>query len=126
MTITRIEAKDSYLFVTGGGPFDPSKAIDLLKVVVDASSKHKRSKLLIDFTNVEGEISILVLHEMGVKTAQTAAGVSHLALVDRPERILPDRFWQNVTRNNGLNARVFGDFTEAEKWLQSCASGTAS
>jgi hypothetical protein len=125
MEITRIVAKDSYLFATGTGEFDPAQALELFKVIVDACSKHKRSKLLIDFTQVEGEISILVLYEMGTKMAGNAAGVSHLALVDRPERILPDRFWQTVTRNNGLNALVASSFAEAETWLMNCGNGEA-
>ena len=78
------------------------------------------SKRLLPYEVVEGEISILVLYEMGIKTAKIGDGISHLALIDRPERILPDRFWQNVTRNNGLHARVFGSFAEGEGWLVGC------
>src|SRR5262245_22486119 len=110
MEVISIEPRESYLLAVGGGEFDPTQAMVLLKSVVDACASHERSKLLIDFTGVEGEISILVLYEMGIKTAQCAAVLSHLALIDRPERILPDHFWENVTRNYGLNARVFGSF----------------
>ena len=117
MEITLIEARESYLFAAGTGPFDPARAMELLKVVVDAAVAHQRSKILIDFTRIEGDLSILTLYELGIKTANIGTGISHLALIDRPERILPDRFWQNVVRNNGLNAKVCGNFAEAEAWL---------
>jgi hypothetical protein len=126
MQVTFIEPRESYLFASGGGEFDPTQALTLLKSVVEQCVRHKRSKLLIDFTSVEGELSILVLYDMGIKTAQCAADLSHLALIDRPERILPDRFWENVTRNYGLNARVFGSFAEGEAWLVGCASRVVS
>jgi hypothetical protein len=126
MEITRLDARSSYLFAAGCGEFDPAQAMTLFKTVVDECQKHKHNKLLIDFTQVEGEISILVLYDLGIKTAQQAAGISHLALIDRPERILPDRFWQTVTRNNGLSTLVTASFREAEEWLNKNCGSTPS
>jgi hypothetical protein len=120
MKITEITVYEYYLLVRGNGHFNPALAIDLFKQVVQASLQHKRPCVLIDFVNVEGNISVLTLYEMGVKVAQLATGISHLALLERPERILPDRFWQNVARNRGLNVLVCSTEREAIDYLSAC------
>ena len=106
MQITILDVTERYIVVRGGGVFAPGVAVELFKQVVAASIQHRRPRVMIDFVHVEGEISVLTLFEMGVKVAEIGTALSHLALVERPERILPDRFWQNVARNRGLNVLV--------------------
>lgn len=117
MKITSLEVTDRYIVVRGGGPFSPPVALELFKQVVAASIEHKQPRVMIDFVHVEGEISVLTLFEMGVKVAELGGALSHLALVERPERILPDRFWQNVARNRGLNVLVCASEAEAATYL---------
>ncbi len=117
MQISSLVVTEHFLVVRGGGKFTPAVALDLFKQVVEASVRHRQPRVMIDFVNVEGEISVLTLFEMGVKVAELGAALSHLALVERPERILPDRFWQNVARNRGLNVLVCGSEAEAVTYL---------
>jgi hypothetical protein len=117
MQITEMNSDERYLIVRGSGKFDPALALALFKQVVEASIRLQRPRVMIDFVNVEGEISVLTLYEMGVKVSQLGAALTHLALVERPERILPDRFWQNVARNRGLNVMVCASEAEAASFL---------
>lgn len=117
MQITSIQAADRYLIVRGHGNFDPTRAISLFKEVVEASVRFNRPRVMIDFVAVEGDIAVLTLYEMGVKVSQLGVALTHLALVERPERILPDRFWQNVARNRGLNVLVCANEAEAAAFL---------
>lgn len=120
MKITEITVSEHFLIARGKGYFEPNLALELFQQVVIASQKHRRPCVMIDFVNIEGDISVLTLYEMGVKVAQLATGISHLALVERPERILPDRFWQNVARNRGLNVLVCASEAEAVAFLTPC------
>ena len=49
--------------------------------------------------------------------AEQAPRVARVAVVCAPESLGDARFWEDVTRNRGLQAAVFGDEAEARRWL---------
>ena len=112
-----IEARPQYLFTKFAGPFTYSFASAGFKQVAEATEKHKCSRVLIDVTGLTGEIGIMDLHDLGVELAALQKYFTRIAMLVRPDQLLPDRFMQNVVRNRGLDGTGFVDLSEAEAWL---------
>ena len=113
----KIESREGYFFAKGTGAFDSSKAMPLFKHIVDECLKCGHSHLLIDMTGVSGKMEVTALHEMGVEMSAYNLVIKRLAMLSRPDQVQPDKFWQVVTRNRGLNTCVFTELDEAVKWL---------
>lgn len=43
--------------------------------------------------------------------------IAKLAMLNRPDVILPDNFVENVAVNRGANVKVFTDLENAVRWL---------
>ena len=117
MEITHLEIQNGYLFVAGIGEFDYRLAMEQFARVVAQAKTHACTRVLVDFTKIEGDISILTLYQVASQISNAAAEITALALIDRPERILPDRFWEKTAQNRGFNARVFGSMDEGRRWI---------
>jgi hypothetical protein len=118
LEIVHFEVRDTYLFVKGKGAFTIDGALRGFQQVVELSSKHQRQRILADLCDVTGDQNVLSLYEVGVQMPKYWKGIHCFAILNRPEQILPDRFWQNVTRNQGLNTGVFDNLPEAIAWLE--------
>jgi hypothetical protein len=118
LEIVHVEVRETYLFVKGKGVFSIEGALRGFKELVELSNKHNRTKILADLCDVSGDDNVLSLYEVGVQMPKLWKGTRCLAIFNRPEQILPDRFWQNVTRNQGLNTGVFDNLPEAIAWIE--------
>lgn len=118
MRIVEIDPRETYLYVKGAGEFSVQSALDEFKKVVEACSQYQRFRVLADMREVSTDNNVLSLYEVGVQMPKYWKGISCLALLNDPEQILPDKFWQNVTRNQGLNTGVFDNLPEAVAWLE--------
>ena len=116
--IASVEVRETYLYVKGKGTFSVDGALRGFQNLVEISIKHKRQHILADLCDVSGDENVLSLYEVGVQMPKYWKGIRSLAILNRPEQILPDRFWQNVTRNQGLNTAVFDNLPEAVTWLE--------
>lgn len=118
MEIIQIEARETYLYVKGRGTFSVNAALRGFQRIVALSKELNRTRVLADLCEVTDDHNVLALYEVGVQMPRYWKGIRCLAILNRPEQILPDRFWQNVTRNQGLNTGVFDDLDEAVAWLE--------
>lgn len=85
--------------------------------IADACSKRKAGRALADARRMTGDLSITEWYTLGTAFEQSWPGV-RLAIVDRADRILPDRFLQTTARNRGINVLVFDDLPPALDWLR--------
>ena len=118
MEIVLVEARETYLFVKGSGAFSVEAALRGFQEIVALSAKHNRTRILADLCDVSGDENVLSLYEVGVQMPKYWKGIRCLAILNRPEQILPDRFWQNVTRNQGLSTGVFDNLPETVSWME--------
>ena len=87
-------------------------------VIADTCTRQKAERALADARKMSGDLSILEWHTLGTSFETTWPGV-RLAIVDRAERLKPDRFLETTARNRGINVRVFDDTAPALDWLRS-------
>ena len=88
------------------------------RTIADTCERQKVGRALADARRMTGDLSILEWHTLGTAFESTWPGV-RLAIVDRADRILPDRFLQTTARNRGINVLVFDDPAPALEWLRS-------
>ena len=86
--------------------------------IADTCSHRKAGRALADARRMTGDLSITEWHALGTAFETSWPGV-RLAIVDRADRLLPDRFLQTTARNRGINVLVFDDPKPALDWLRS-------
>jgi len=79
------------------------------------STGHER--VLLDVTKTTDELSVIDRWRAGLLMACSWRRDIRLAVLGRPDQLLPDRFFETVTRNRGLSTGVFTDPSEAVGWL---------
>lgn len=79
-----------------------------------------RPRILVNFTATKVQIPISDLFALGKFVAEEGRGHIKLAVVASAQAVTPDRFFQTVAQNRGINVRVFvDDFDSALSWLES-------
>lgn len=79
-----------------------------------------RPRILVNFTATKHQIPIIDLYKLGEHAAEEGRDYFKLAVVASQKAVTPDRFFQTVAQNRGLNVRVFvEDFEAALSWLRS-------
>jgi hypothetical protein len=75
--------------------------------------------LLVDVRETTAPIPVMDLYELGHHASRLAAGKPfRIALVNRPEASYPDKFFENVARNRGIDVTTFHTIADAEAWLR--------
>lgn len=85
--------------------------------IAEYCKRTKNNKLLIDGTRFEEKLSITERYLVAEESLLFARYGIKVAVVDKPERIDPQRFGELVARNRGVDLSVFTDFQAAEEWL---------
>jgi hypothetical protein len=111
------EEHDGYLSVRI--PFCDSvdQAYAYAKSIVQECAARKFSKVLLDALSTPKAPPIMYLYELGVRCATLPVGHLKVACVVRPEATYPDRFFENVLQNRGVNYQWFLDAEQALQWL---------
>ena len=91
--------------------------LDAAAVLLDAIEEHDCHRILHDCRKVVGP-------RLGTMDCFTAAGLYdrrflpvRSALLDHPEHIQENRFWETTVRNQGFATKVFEDEAKATSWL---------
>jgi hypothetical protein len=112
-----IVKKDNYLHVTVSGIFSPELSEDSIDNMVAAAKKDEFTKILFDIRPMSGEIGVLDRFESGRYGALIIPQNFKIAMLGRNDQISPDKFFQTVVRNRGVNLKVFSEFEKAIEWL---------
>ena len=87
------------------------------ELIAEHCKRAKDHKLLIDITGAEGKLSIVEKYLAAEESRIFARYGIKVAIIEKPERIDPRRFFLQAARNRGVNVEAFTDFKSAEEWL---------
>ena len=119
---TTITLEKDILLVNADGSYSLDKAKNLFKKSIDSALLHNKAKIVIDVTNVTGDIPFLDRFDFSA----FLANYTHEHAMDKVERIAVtghepivhnERFGELVAVNRGLNLKVFTSMKEAVIWL---------
>lgn len=113
-----IEVDDDLLVVRASG-FDggPSEVEAYGVAVIQAAVVNGTRRVLCVESDLEYRLGTMDTFDVASTIAERAPHVARVAVVCAPEGLSDARFWEDVTRNRGLEAAVFGDEAEARRWL---------
>jgi len=113
----QIEEMSGYLAARFVGEGRPDEAIQQFALIAEHCKSANCKRLLIDFTAVQGKISIVDRYNLGEKSRIFALRNLKVATVVTEEQFDAERFGELVARNRGVNLRIFTDPRAAEEWL---------
>ncbi len=85
--------------------------------IAESCERAKNNKLLIDIAIAEFKFSVDERLLAGKEAGIFAHYGLKVAVVDRPERIHPQRFGEQAACSRGVDFKVFADLRAAEEWL---------
>jgi hypothetical protein len=80
--------------------------------------EHGHRRVLVDVRECSGELGTFERYEHAVEMAKPGNLGGRTAILLRPDQVLPDRFWETLTRNRGHMTRVVTDPADALAWLE--------
>jgi hypothetical protein len=113
----QIEEMPGYLkarFIGAGATEEVERQFELLAKKCKSS---KKNKLLLDFTEVPADISLVDRYELGKRTQVFAQYKCKVAAVCELGQNHSTRFLETVAQNRWVNLRVFTIVEDAEEWL---------
>jgi len=85
--------------------------------IAEHCNRANKNKLLVDYTEAYGEISLWDRYFLGEKAQIFAYHRIKVAAVDRADQRDPQRFGEMVAQNRGVNQRSFPNTEDALEWL---------
>jgi hypothetical protein len=115
----KIERRGDILFVETQG-FDESleEAIEYNNAVKERAQELGCRKVLCDERDLEYRLSVVDTYQLGEHAAQIANTFAKIAIVTSAPNQEAAEFWENVTKNRGVVARVFYTVAAAQDWLE--------
>jgi hypothetical protein len=90
-----------------------------LALIAEHCKCAKKNKLLLDFTETHGDLSLADRYHLGDKAEIFMVyKLIKVAVLGRPEQFDYKKFCEMVARNRWLGARLFTSVEDAEKWLK--------
>ena len=114
----RIIQKEAYVRFDYTGEFSQAAGKQCVDAMVEACSRLKLSRALLDCRKMTGEIQILESFRVAQYGGKMRGFLSKTALVGRQDQMLSDNFVENVAVNRGVNLKIFTDIKEAINWLE--------
>lgn len=118
--VYRSEKRSEYLYLVGEGTEDGLKENQQIhQMIVDLCREHNCRRVLIDDRKVIYTASILSIYELARYYVEVtvARHIKRAAVVANPVYEETNVFFENTTRNRGIDLRVFYDPEKAEAWL---------
>ena len=114
-----IAPQDDFLLATGVGRVSTEELLRVLTTVIDTSTEQGFDKILLDFSAVMGEVSVLNLYDVAKAMAEYCASKSiqpKLAVIGKPPTVTG--FGAEVASNRGLTSKTFSESQSALNWLR--------
>ena len=114
----QIEEMPGYLSAKLTGACAAEGAWRQFKTIAERCKCANKNKLLLDFTECHGDISLADRYFF-VESARIFARykVIKAAYLARPEQVDSQKFGEMVARNRWINVRIFTNVKDAEEWL---------
>ena len=113
----RFEEIIGYLAVRFTGAGTAEEAWSQFESIAEHCERANKNKLLLDFTEAQGEISLADRYFLGERAKIFKRHASKVAAVGRPEQLDHRRFGETVAKNRWINLRVFTKVEDAHEWL---------
>ena len=113
----QIQEMPDYIAVRFTGPM--KQAGSELALIAEHCKRARKNKLLLDFTETHGDLSLADRHHLGDKAEIFMVyKLRKVAVLGRPMQFDYKKFGEMVARNRWLGARLFTSVEDAEKWLK--------
>ena len=115
--------QDDFLLVTATGQVSVEEVVRVFKNAIDAATELGFEQILIDFSEVTGELDVMDLHRIGKGLAEYCMSKSiypKVALIGKPP--LVTGFGAQVASNRGLTSMTFSERQPALNWLRAFGS----
>lgn len=99
------------------GSYNFKEAVEQFDDIGNYYNNNKFNKLLIDLSEIEGNIPIIDRFNLGEIFVKKLAPLDKTAIISNQSLASPDNFFQTVARNRGANVKIFMDKKEASDWL---------
>ena len=113
----QIEETPDYLAARFIGAGTADEASRQFESIAERCKRANKNKLLLDFTEASGKISLAERYFFAEKALVFAQYRLKVASVGAPEQIDPEGFGELVAQNRGVNIRAFTDVKSAREWL---------
>lgn len=118
-----IELTPGYLVARFTGAKTKEEAKQHFELLAEECKRTNKNKLLIDFTEVPADISLLEIYSLGELTRIFAQYKCKVAVICKPENHGSNSFLETVAQNRWVDLRMFTDNQSAMDWLlKDCAS----
>ena len=111
----KIEQRDGYIYVEYDDEYSLEVFVSTSKEVFELCQAKGCRKVLVNVTNMPGKVRTFQRFEIGVQGALIFHNAIKAAVLYRKEEI--DWFAETVSKNRGLNAKIFSQMDEALQWL---------
>jgi hypothetical protein len=111
--------QEEFLLATGVGRVSAEEVLRVLTTVIDTGTERGFDKILLDFSAVTGELSVVNLYEVGKAMAEYCVSKSihpKLAVIGNPPTVTG--FGAEVAWNRGLISKTFSESQSALNWLR--------
>jgi hypothetical protein len=115
--VLSISDRGTFILVDFFGEFNVEAGKQCVDRMTEACQEYGRSRVLLDCRKMTGEMPIFSRFQVAEYGASKRYTIAQMALVVRPEIVLPDNFVENVAVNRGMNMKLFTDIDKAEAWL---------
>jgi hypothetical protein len=113
-----IAVEDDLLVVVASGvDEDVAEVRGYGMAVIAAAVEHQVTRILCDERSLEYRLGTMDTFQAARYIADHAPRVGRTAVVCDARYVRDARFWEDVSRNRGLQAAVFTDLAEARAWL---------
>jgi hypothetical protein len=116
--IASFEDRGHFIYCKYKGPFALVPLTDLTKEVDDYCKSNECDAVLVDISKSSGDMDDFKIFEHGKATSRLMRSKVKLAVFGRKDQ-RRGKFWEDVTRNRLMKAKVFTKKQNAIKWLRS-------
>lgn len=111
----KIEQRNGYIYVEYDEAYSLDVFVSTSKYVFALCQREQCKKVFVNVTNMPGKVRTFQRFEIGVQGALIFHNAIKVAVLYRKEEI--DWFAETVSKNRGLNAKIFSQMDEALQWL---------
>ena len=115
----QIEEIPGYLKARFNGATTTEEAGQQFKLLAEKCKSTNKNKLLLDFTGVPADISLVDRYELGKRTLVFAQYKCKVAAVCKPHQHESTCFLATVAQNRWVDLRIFTNVEDALEWLLS-------
>jgi len=117
-----VKLEDNFVLLLASGKYSLLNANNLFQISIDSALSNNKSKILIDVTDVTGNIPFFDRFQFSEFFAEYKAKhafreVNKIAVVGQEPIVHDGKFGETVAVNRGLNVRVYTNMNEAMAWL---------